>query len=460
MFDLVVSGDLVLPDRVLSGGHLAVSGGTIRAVGVGAPPAAKTAVETGGKLVFPGVVDGQVHAGSAAGIEGLGDASVAAAAGGVTTIVDMPFDEPHPVNSVERLERKVEAIERLAVVDVALYAAPRKGAGPEGLVEMAEAGACAFKVSTYEYHPVRFPGYDAGELFEIFPVIAETGLPVAFHNEEPSIVRRLTDRFERERRNTPEAHGASRPLIAELAANVAVFEIARTTGVRCHIVHSSLARGFDHVRWYREEGVRVSAETCVQYLVFDEDDVLRLGARLKQNPPIRSADEKEALWGKVTADEVDFVSSDHVRVAALAQVRSGHLQERLGSPGARDAVRGALYRRGDRTCDVAGSGGRASLGGTGAALRAPSPQGRSDPGSRRGLHRGRRRSLDLRCRRHGLGGEVEPLRRDAFRSAGSKPPMCAGARCLPRAGSSRLRAAARSSAPRDCISVSTAGNAP
>ena len=312
MFDLVVSGDLVLPDRVLSGGHLAVSGGTIRAVGVGAPPAAKTAVETGGKLVFPGVVDGQVHAGSAAGIEGLGDASVAAAAGGVTTIVDMPFDEPHPVNSVERLERKVEAIERLAVVDVALYAAPRKGAGPEGLVEMAEAGACAFKVSTYEYHPVRFPGYDAGELFEIFPVIAETGLPVAFHNEEPSIVRRLTDRFERERRNTPEAHGASRPLIAELAANVAVFEIARTTGVRCHIVHSSLARGFDHVRWYREEGVRVSAETCVQYLVFDEDDVLRLGARLKQNPPIRSADEKEALWGKVTADEVDFVSSDHV----------------------------------------------------------------------------------------------------------------------------------------------------
>ena len=58
--------------------------------------------------------------------------------------------------------------------------------------------------------------------------------------------------------------------------------------------------------------MRVSAETCVQYLVFDEDDVLRLGARLKQNPPIRSADEREALWGKVTADEVDFVSSDHV----------------------------------------------------------------------------------------------------------------------------------------------------
>ena len=75
---------------------------------------------------------------------------------------------------------------------------------------------------------------------------------------------RLTRAFERERRNTPEAHGASRPPLAELVANVAVFEIARATGVRCHIVHSSLARGFDHARRYREDGVRASAETCVQ----------------------------------------------------------------------------------------------------------------------------------------------------------------------------------------------------
>ena len=121
-------------------------------------PEAKAAVDAAGKPVFPGVVDGQVHAGSAAGIEGLGDATKAAAAGGVTTIVDMPFDEPDPVDSVARFRRKVAAIERLAVVDVALYAAPRKAEGARGIAELAEAGACAFKVSTCEYHPVRFPG--------------------------------------------------------------------------------------------------------------------------------------------------------------------------------------------------------------------------------------------------------------------------------------------------------------
>ena len=312
MLELVVQGDLVLPDRILKQGYLGVSEGRIVAVGQEEPPEARETILATGKLVFPGFVDGQVHAGSAEGIDGLADATTAAAAGGVTTIVDMPFDDPLPVNTVELLEAKRRAIERLAVVDVALYATARKGHGVEGILELAEAGACAFKVSTYEYHPVRFPGYDTGELLELFPVIRETGLSVAFHNEDPYVVQRLTDQLATERRNTPESHGASRPPVAELIANVAVFEIARVTGVRCHIVHSSLARGFDHVRRYREEGVRVSAETCVQYLTFDEDDVLRQGARLKQNPPIRPAAEHAALWEKVIADEVDFVSSDHV----------------------------------------------------------------------------------------------------------------------------------------------------
>ena len=312
MFETVVIGDLVLPDDVLHNGYLAIDAGRICAVGVGTPPEAGQTIDATGKYIFPGVIDGQVHAGSAQGISGLADATIAAAAGGVTTIVDMPFDDPHPVNSIERMQAKIDVINQHASVDVALYATARKGDGTNGLLELADAGACAYKVSTYEYHPVRFPGYDTGELYELFPVMAETGLAVAFHNEDPYIVKRLTDRLFSERSNSASLHGVSRPPVAELIANVSVFEIARITGVRCHIVHSSLARGFDHVKRYREEGVRVSAETCIQYLVFDDDDVAQMGAKLKQNPPIRSATEKAALWEKIVADEVDFVSSDHV----------------------------------------------------------------------------------------------------------------------------------------------------
>ena len=333
MFDLVVRGDLVLPDRVLAGGFLAVCDGLIGALGVGTAPDAARAIDATGSLVFPGVIDGQVHAGSAEGIGGLADASLAAAAGGVTTIVDMPFDEPLPVNTVDLLRAKVETLERVAVVDVALYGAPRKDAGTAGIAELAEAGICAFKVSTYEYHPVRFPGYDMGELYELFPAIRDTGLSVAFHNEDASIVQRLTDRFLAERRNTPESHGAGRPAVAELAANAGVFEIARATGVRCHIVHSSLARGFDQVRRYREDGVAASAETCVQYLVFEERQVLALGARLKQNPPIRPAAERDALWEKIVADEVDFVSSDHVAWPLSRKSNPAFSENGSGVPG-------------------------------------------------------------------------------------------------------------------------------
>ena len=342
MYDLVVRGDLVLPDRVLADGFLAVRDGTIGALGTGDAPEAAQTVDAAGRLIFPGVIDGQVHAGSCEGIAGLGDASMAAAAGGVTTIVDMPFDDPLPVNSVELLQAKIETLERIAHVDVALYGAPKKGAGTEGIAELADAGVCAFKVSTYEYHPVRFPGYDMGELYELFPAIRDTGLSVAFHNEDAAIVRRLTQRFLDERRNTPESHGAGRPAVAEVVANAAVFEIARVTGVRCHIVHSSLARGIEQAKHYREEGVRATAETCVQYLVFEEGQVLTMGARLKQNPPIRPAHEREALWEKVVADEVDFVSSDHVAWPLSRKSNPEFSENGSGVPGL-ETLFAALY---------------------------------------------------------------------------------------------------------------------
>lgn len=333
-FDLIVRGDLVLPDRVVRDGYLAVLDGRIAALGAGEPPAgAKSLCDARGKLILPGVVDGQVHAGSTKGIAGLGDATVAAAAGGVTTIVDMPFDDPHPANTVQRLQAKVDAIESQAAVDVALYATAAKGRGTEGIAEMAAFGACAFKVSLYEYHPVRFPGTDMGELAEIFPAIAETGLSVAFHNEDQSIVDRNVARLKGEGRTGPESHAASRPAVAETVANAAVFELALTSGVRAHIVHSTLARGFEQAAAYRALGANTTAETCVQYLMFTNDDVLEQGARFKQQPPIRSAEERAALWRQVTMGRVAFVSSDHVAWPLSRKTDGDMFKASAGMPG-------------------------------------------------------------------------------------------------------------------------------
>ena len=308
--DLVIRGDLVLADGVAPEGWVGVRDGVIAAVGRGDAPPARETADHSGKLVFPGIVDGQTHAGSIAGFEGLEDLTRSAAAGGVTTIVDMPFDEPDPVWSRDLLDAKIETAERVAHVDVALYGSVKKAVETDQIALLAEGGVCAFKMSTYESNPHRFPRIPHDQMARAFAAIAETGLTVAVHNEDQEVVDSAIRAFRAERRTGANAHHPSRPPLAELLANAVILEIGAQTGARAHIVHSSLARGFDMARQYREQGYRATAETCIHYLVFDEGDVLERGARGKVNPPIRP-DQKDAIWLSLAAGDVAFVSSDH-----------------------------------------------------------------------------------------------------------------------------------------------------
>jgi len=311
-FDLVIRGDVVTADTVQRDAFVAVRGGMIAQMGSGTPPRASRVDDHRGALLFPGLVDAQVHAGSHEGVAGLRDATRAAAAGGVTTIVDMPFDEPHPVNDVDLFDAKVATVRELATVDVALYVTVRKNGDYAPLGRMAQRGACGIKLSTYEYHPVRFPRVDTGEMFEIFREAVRLGLPVAFHNEDQGLVDHFFKKVLARGDRSPAAHGASRPPVAELVANAQILELAAATGVRCHIVHSSLAAGCAMARHYRERGAHITTETCLQYLIFTEDDVLRQGAFLRQNPPLRTEAERLGLWDSVERGEVDLVSTDHV----------------------------------------------------------------------------------------------------------------------------------------------------
>ncbi|TMJ87424.1 MAG: hypothetical protein E6G76_13010 [Alphaproteobacteria bacterium] len=241
--DLVLQGDVVLPDRVVSSGHVAIAGENIVSAGEGPGPAAKATERFEDCLLFPGIVDAQVHAGSCEGFPGLRDATRAAAAGGVTTIIDMPFDDPRPVDTPDLFKQKVEAVHRYAAIDVGLYVTARKDGDYDVLRALVAAGALSIKLSTYEYHPVRFPRFSTGEMFEIFLLAAELGVPVAFHNEDQELVTRLLARAAAAGKKGMEIHGAGRAPIAELVADAQVLELAANTGVRCHIVHSTVAAG-------------------------------------------------------------------------------------------------------------------------------------------------------------------------------------------------------------------------
>src|SRR5437868_2432623 len=147
-FDLVVRGDIVDADRVVADGWIAVRGGKVMARGRSSEidaPAAREKVDARGMWVLPGVVDGQVHSGSQANQEGLGWASRAAAAGGVTVMVDMPYDDPEPVASHQEMEAKIAEVRRDCHVDVALYATVTEKYGLGAIDGLIAAGACAFK---------------------------------------------------------------------------------------------------------------------------------------------------------------------------------------------------------------------------------------------------------------------------------------------------------------------------
>lgn len=310
-FDRVVCGDLVTAEGILARGFVAIRGETIAAIGQGAPPPARMIDDHAGRLIFPGLVDGHMHTSSAMGWGGIEHATRTAAAGGVTTVCDMPYDIPRPVTDATIFSEKVAVVNRTAHVDVALYGTITKTGGVARIPELAAAGASAFKLSTYEYDPVRFPRIDHREMEHAFRLIAQTGLMVAVHNEDQELVEALTAEAKAAGRTDPIQHARTRPPLAENLANVLIFELARATGAHAHIAHSSLARGFELARVYRAMGVTASAEACIQYLCLTEEDLVRQGGKAKCNPPLRTVEEVERMWASLVAGDVAYVSTDH-----------------------------------------------------------------------------------------------------------------------------------------------------
>ncbi|MEI4485769.1 amidohydrolase family protein [Frigidibacter sp. MR17.14] len=309
--DLLIRGTLVLPDRLLPGGWIAVSGQTIAAIGEGPAPEAGRVIDAGTSYIVPGLVDGQTHATSYKGLPGFAATSQSALAGGITTLVDMPYDNPDPLNTIERFEAKRDAVEAHSHADVALYGTVAPGQGTGQMMPLAEAGICAFKISSMESHPVRFPRLSTADTYDILEASVPTGLPVGLHNEDQEIVRARIAAFKAAGQVTPEFHEPSRPEIAELLATAQFLELGAATGAHVHIVHISTPKGFRMVREQAERGVRATGELCVHYLHFDAArDTPRLGARMKVSPPLR-AGYIEALWQACEAGEVAFISSDH-----------------------------------------------------------------------------------------------------------------------------------------------------
>jgi allantoinase len=328
-YDLVVRGDLVLEDRVVRNGALGITDGRIAAVlEPGERPDGAVVRDHSGRYVMPGLVDTHVHAGSFT-TESITSTTAAAAAGGVTTIVDMPYDLTAPVMGAERLVAKIAELESDAIVDVALYGTITKTDGVGAIDEHVQGGVCAFKFSTYEYDARRFPRIADGDLLAAFERLAGTGIPIVLHSELQEIVERAIALAVDDDART---HARTRPPVSETAAVAKALELAKWSGARLHVAHCTHPHTFRLIALYREMGAAVSGETCIHYLVLDEDDVARLGTVAKVNPPIRDRAARSGLWEHLQDGNIASISTDHAAWPIETKQRS-MLQASAGTPG-------------------------------------------------------------------------------------------------------------------------------
>jgi allantoinase len=335
MYDLVIFGNVVTPFGVLNGGGIGVLGGKIADIWPAGQVPKDSTSETwqcSGQWVLPGGIDAHVHCFSEVR-EGFAAATRAAAAGGVTTIIEMPYDAGSPVVSAELLAAKRERLRSEAVVDVALLGTIRKHGGLDEIARLADAGVCGFKLSLFETDPVRFPRIDDAELLEAFQRIRDTGLTVGVHAEDGEIINRLVGEYRSAEKTYPTAHCETRPPISETASVTLALEIAMAARARLHIYHASLPRSVELVHRYRNEGLDATAETCPHYMLLEESDMDELGARAKINPPLRDHTAREGLWRLLAEGSIDMVTSDHAPWRLDKKNESDIFANASGAPG-------------------------------------------------------------------------------------------------------------------------------
>lgn len=336
--DLVLTGEMRTPSG-WSPRRVWVTDDTVTAITTTdvAVPAGVRHDDAGGAMLLPGAVDAHVHCLSHGG-EGVTAATAAAAAGGVTTIVEMPFDAAGAINTVDRLKAKQDLVHDEAVIDVALLGTLAPGGGWRQAGAMVGEGVVGFKVSLFLTDPVRFPRIDDLELQSVMAATGEAGVTVCTHAENNEIIKTLLADPAHQHSTDPAVHGLTRPPVSEALGVLTALETAAENGNALHVCHLSLRRSADLVTWYRSQGVDVTFEVCPHYLVFTEQDMLTQRGRLKINPPLRAEAEREGLWQRIADGVVDVISSDHAPWPAAFKDHEVILENHSGVPGVETLV--------------------------------------------------------------------------------------------------------------------------
>ncbi len=307
--DLVVRAERAVIDGEIRSAAVAVADGMVCAVGpIEVDYRAAEQIRLGeAAVLLPGFVDTHVHINEpGTDWEGFAAATAAAAAGGITTLVDMPLDSDPVTTTVDALRAKQEAALGNCEVDVAFWGGVVPGNLSE-LGELAAAGVPGFKCFLTDSGNPNFPHLNADEFRRAVSHIAVMDAVLLVHAESDHHIK-----------GTPRPAGrgyasflSSRPDASEEHAVALVIDAARETGARVHVVHVSSARVLPMLADAKRSGVRITAETCPHYLIFAAEDIPDGATQFAACPPIRERDNRGLLWQGLADGTLDMIVSDH-----------------------------------------------------------------------------------------------------------------------------------------------------
>lgn len=274
-------------------------------------------IDCGGALVLPGVIDGHVHFDDPGFThrENFETGTRAAAAGGVSCIVDMPCTSLPSVTSGANLRNKLDIISPEAHVDFMLWAGVCDNSMAEPgwrdrLAEVTEEGVGSIKVYMLSGMDT-FRDLVRDQLREVLRETERLGVPVGVHAEDRELVHELTDWLQAHDQNDALDYAASRPMEAELNAVTTMRDLCHETGARVHIVHVGTGRAVDVIAEAKADGLPMSGETCPHFLEFTAEDLAEMGAVLKTAPVVKAPSDRRRLWQGVISGELDYVATDH-----------------------------------------------------------------------------------------------------------------------------------------------------
>ena len=313
MIDHIIRSRRVVTPLMTAPASVHISGETIAAIREWDDvPAGIKLTDAGSLAVMPGNVDAHVHVNEPGRTqwEGFETATMAAAAGGVTTIVDMPLNSIPPTTTLAGFEEKLAAAEGKCAVDVAFWGGVVPGNVNE-LAPLVERGVRGFKCFLIHSGVDEFPHVTEHDLRIAMPEIARLDSVLLVHAEVEGPIEAAAPTLAHLDRRRYDTFLHSRPRQSENEAIELMIRLCRETGCRVHIVHHSSSDALPMLRAAKAEGLRLTLETCPHYLTFAAEDIPDGATQFKCCPPVRERENREKLWEALADGTIDMIVSDH-----------------------------------------------------------------------------------------------------------------------------------------------------